>query len=166
MKHECSRLEPTSEFKFNTTVLDSLLQEDHSQGGTSSSLSIIRALTATLHSVWAPIFIILIIFVLITRRWLILSGNRQNKAPTLAKASLSFGSFKIQNIHQVLLHLSVPRLPLTSDPLADLRNLLASGAVSGFFFRKALADTPSPASPSLSEEEPFTQKLDWIQERS
>ncbi|TNN37367.1 putative proline dehydrogenase 2 [Liparis tanakae] len=45
--------------------------------------------------------------------------------------------------------------PLTPDPLADLRNLLASGATSGFFFKKAFADTPSsPSSSSLSEEEP------------
>lgn len=45
--------------------------------------------------------------------------------------------------------------PLTPDPLADLRNLLASDEASGFFFKKDLADTPSsPASASLSEDEP------------
>lgn len=49
---------------------------------------------------------------------------------------------------------------ITPDPLADLRNLLASGAASGFFFKKALAETPSsPASPSLSEEEPCGTKV-------
>lgn len=48
---------------------------------------------------------------------------------------------------------------LTPDPL-DLRNLLASGAGSGFFFKKDLADTPSsPASPSLSEDEPDNNKI-------
>lgn len=49
---------------------------------------------------------------------------------------------------------------LTPDPLADLRNLLASEAGSGFFFKKDLADTPSsPASPSLSEDEPGNNKI-------
>lgn len=47
----------------------------------------------------------------------------------------------------------------TPDPLADLRNLLASGATSGFFFKKDLAvTTSSPSSPSLSEEEPCREK--------
>lgn len=48
---------------------------------------------------------------------------------------------------------------LTPDPLADFRNLLASAVGSGFFF-KNLADTPSsPASPSLSEDEPCGTKI-------
>lgn len=42
----------------------------------------------------------------------------------------------------------------TPDPLAGLRNLLASGAGSGFFLRKDLAVTDSSASSSLSDE-PF-----------
>lgn len=48
---------------------------------------------------------------------------------------------------------------LTPDPLADLRNLLASEVGSGFFFKKDLADSPSSLpSSSLSEDEPGTPK--------
>lgn len=68
---------------------------------------------------------------------------------------------KIQHINSTFLSYTraigsarrVPGWTLTPDPLADLRNLLASGMTSGFFFRKDLATSSSP-SPSLSEEEP------------
>ena len=44
--------------------------------------------------------------------------------------------------------------PLTPDPFSVLRNALASGIGSGFFFKKASAVPSSPVSASLSEEEP------------
>lgn len=59
-----------------------------------------------------------------------------------------------------MVHFYLVSWTLTPDPLADLRNLLASAEGSGFFFKKALADTPSsPSSPSLSEDEPCGIKI-------
>ena len=56
-----------------------------------------------------------------------------------------------------VVHYHMACWPLTPDPLAPLRNLLASGVGSGFFFKKDLAPS-SPASPSLSEDEPWRAK--------
>lgn len=50
---------------------------------------------------------------------------------------------------------SLSGCPLTPDPF--LMNLLASDEGSGFFFKKDLAVTSSPPSPSLSDDEPATR---------
>ncbi len=79
------------------------------------------------------------------------SCQREKNSSTLAQVSPHTG------VHAVLsvIHSHMACWPLTPDPLADFRNLLASDEASGFFFRKDLAETPSsPASPSLSEDEP------------
>ena len=126
---------------------DSLLEEDHGHRCTLS-ISIIWALTATAHAVRAPVSIVIFV---ITRRGLILS---QWEKPQHINTRLF-----------AVVHSYTSHWPLTPDPLAVLRNLLASAEASGFFFKNALADTPSsPSSPSLSDDEPCRTKKEWIWE--
>lgn len=130
---------------------DSLLEEDHGHRCTLP-ISIIWALTATAHAVRTPVSIIIFV---ITRRGLILS---QGEEPQHISTRLFL-------VVVAAVHSYTTCGPLTPDPLAVLRNLLASAEASGFFFKKALADTPSsPSSPSLSEDEPCRTKKEWIRE--
>lgn len=118
--------------------LDLLLEESCGQRLALPFL-IIWALTSAFLRVSTPVLVIIIIF--ITRRGLILLNGKQ---PFVYHPSIRT-------------NLNTARR-LTPEPFAVFRNLLASEAPSGFFFRKDLADTSSPASSSLSDDEPFGTK--------